>query len=239
MRDETYGGLRVRITGGTDREGGGDGPLVVLMHGFGAPGTDLVTLARVFDVPREVRFAFPEAPIDLAPMQPGGRAWWWIDMMKHQLAQMRGEPIDRSQSVPEGLVEARTSVIAMLGELERALAPSSVVLGGFSQGAMLACDVALRTEIALAGLVLFSGTLIAEQEWSVTASRRRGLPVALSHGQNDGVLPFRAAEQLRDFLTSAGLDVTWTPFRGGHEIPPSALAAAATLVRRVTARGPG
>ena len=57
MREETIAGLQVRFTGGTDRNGGGDGPLVVLMHGFGAPGTDLVPLARVLDVPREVRFA--------------------------------------------------------------------------------------------------------------------------------------------------------------------------------------
>ena len=64
MRDETFGGLRVRLTGGPDRQGGGDGPLVVLMHGFGAPGNDLVPLARVLDVPREVRFAFPEAPLE-------------------------------------------------------------------------------------------------------------------------------------------------------------------------------
>jgi phospholipase/carboxylesterase len=72
MRDETYGGLRVRVTGGRDRRGGGDGPLVVLMHGFGAPGDDLVPLARGLDVPSEVRFAFPEAPLDLGPEADGG-----------------------------------------------------------------------------------------------------------------------------------------------------------------------
>ena len=235
MRDETYGGLRVRLTGGTDREGGGEGPLVVLMHGFGAPGDDLVPLARVLDVPREVRFAFPEAPLDLGPEAQGGRAWWWIDMMKVQLAAMRGEVIDRSQSVPEGLTEARESVIAMLGELGRALAPSQIVIGGFSQGAMLACDVALRTEIPLAGLALLSGTMIAEKQWSETASRRRGLRAVVSHGQNDPILPFVGGERLRDFLTAAGLEVKWVPFRGAHEIPPSALGALATLIRESSA----
>src|SRR5208283_4589186 len=131
--DRTYGGLRVRLTGGIDRQGGGDGPLVVLMHGFGAPGDDLVPLARVLDVPREVRFAFPEAPLDLGPEAMNGRAWWWIDMMKIQVAAMRGETIDRSQDVPEGLAEARASIIAMLAELERALTPARLTIGGFSQ----------------------------------------------------------------------------------------------------------
>ena len=61
---------------------------------------------------------------------------------------MRGESIDRTKEIPDGLAEARASVIAMLDELERELAPSFLVLGGFSQGAMLSCDVALRTERA-------------------------------------------------------------------------------------------
>ena len=103
---------------------------------------------------------------------------------------MRGEVVDRSQSVPEGLAEARASVIGMLGELERALAPSQLVLGGFSQGAMLACDVALRTEIPLAGLALLSGTLIAVPEWAPLAPKRKGTRALVSHGQNDPILPF-------------------------------------------------
>ncbi len=231
MRDKTFGGLRVRLTGGTDRQGGGDGPLVVLMHGFGAPGEDLVPLARVLDVPREVRFAFPEAPLDLGPEAMGGRAWWWIDMMRIQLAAMRGETIDRSGEVPEGLAEARSAVSAMLDDLERTLSTSVLVVGGFSQGAMLACDVALRSDRALAGLAILSGTLISEPEWAPLAPKRRGLPVVVSHGQGDPILPFAGAERLRDFLAGAGLDVKWIPFRGGHEIPPPALQALARLIR--------
>jgi phospholipase/carboxylesterase len=231
MRDKTYGGLRVRLTGGVDRQGGGDGPLVVLLHGFGAPGDDLVPLARVLDVPKEVRFAFPEAPIDMGPEAMGGRAWWWVDMMRIQLAQARGEELDRSSEIPEGIEDARASVIAMLAELDEALRPPILVLGGFSQGAMLACDVALRTDRPLAGLALLSGTLIAKEEWAPLVPKRQGLPVLVSHGMADPILAFGAAERLRDFLSEAGLVVTWVPFRGGHEIPPAALEALGRLVK--------
>ncbi len=98
MRDETYGRLRVRITGGTDREGGGTGRSHVILDArLRRAGDDLVTLARVFDVPREC-VRLPGGAARPHTVQPGGRAWWWIDMMKHQLAQMRGEPIDHDRS---------------------------------------------------------------------------------------------------------------------------------------------
>src|SRR5262245_12603157 len=79
MREGKFGGLKVRITGGSDREGGGRGPLVVLLHGFGAPGDDLVGLWRVLDVPRDIRFAFPEAPHGVPGGLVQGRAWWHLD----------------------------------------------------------------------------------------------------------------------------------------------------------------
>jgi predicted esterase len=158
-------------------------------------------------------------------------------MMKVSLAAMRGETIDRSQDVPEGLVEARVRVIEMLAELRGALGASEVVIGGFSQGAMVACDVALHSDAPLAGLAILSGTLLAEPEWTRLAPKRRGLSVVASHGQSDAVLPFGAAERLRDLLVKAGLDVRWVPFRGAHEIPPSALDALAKLIREVPGAG--
>ena len=81
MRELKLGTLTAHVTGGTDREGGGTGPVVVLLHGYGAPGTDLVPLWRELAVPREVRFVFPEAPLALGN---GGRAWWQLDMARLQ-----------------------------------------------------------------------------------------------------------------------------------------------------------
>src|ERR1700741_2128069 len=99
MRTAQWAGLEVWIVGGSDREGGGDGPVVVLMHGFGAPGDDLAQLWRVMDVPREVRFVFPAAPLAPREFAPfGGRAWWMIDVAALQ----RGAARDRSGETPQG-----------------------------------------------------------------------------------------------------------------------------------------
>jgi phospholipase/carboxylesterase len=202
MRSETFGGLRVRITGGDDREGSGDGPAIVLCHGFGAPGDDLVSLWRVIDAPRGTRFVFPEAPLAM-PAFGGGRAWWMIDLASIERAMARGEARDLSRDVPAGLADARAGLVAMLDDLDRALRPSKLVLGGFSQGAMLSCDVALRTERPIAGLVMLSGTFIAENEWRPLMPQRKGLPAFMSHGREDRMLPFAQAERLRSALTDA------------------------------------
>jgi phospholipase/carboxylesterase len=97
---------------------------------------------------------------------------------------------------------------------------------------MLACDTALHSTRPLAGLVLLSGTLVAESEWTPRLSARRGLPVFQSHGAQDPLLPFFAAERLRDLLSSAELAVEWVPFSGGHEIPFGVLRALSAFLGR-------
>lgn len=240
MRQETFGRLEAHVTGGHDREGGGEGPVVVLMHGFGAPGSDLVGLWRALSVPRDIRFVFPEGPLSLGASMVGeSRAWWMLDMERVQRAQLTGETLDRSEDVPEGLPPARQAVIELLDAVQERLGVRSdqVVLGGFSQGAMLALDVALRDARPLAGLVQLSSTLIARSEWEPRMASRAGLPVLQSHGRRDPLLAFDAAESLRDLLEQAGLEVTWVPFQGAHEIPlPVVDALGRFLARRFDSR---
>lgn len=236
MRVEKLGALRARILGGSDREGGGTGPVVVLMHGFGAPGEDLVPLWRVIPAARDVRWVFPEAPLDLGPMYGAGRAWWHIDMMKLEQALSRGETRAMAEEEPEGLAEARSSVIALLDEVEQRLGVTGdkIVLGGFSQGAMLACDVALRTERPLAGLAMMSSTLLCASEWAPRMAARRGMHALMSHGTLDPLLPFAASEALRDLLVEAGWNVDFVPFRDGHTIPPEVIEHLGALITRTT-----
>ena len=75
----------------------------------------------------------------------------------------------------------------MLDDLDRheGLPPDRVFLGGFSQGAMLACDTVLRSPRAFAGLLILSGSIIAQREWEERWPARKGLPVFQSHGTDD------------------------------------------------------
>jgi phospholipase/carboxylesterase len=256
VRQQKFGGLDVVVSGGTDGQGGGVGPLCVLLHGFGAPGTDLVPLGqllgRSLGAGSSLRFAFPAAPLSLLPGGDDGddgdegggffgfgdsRAWWQIDIERYQRMMMTGRMAEVVNDEPPGLLPARTQLLTTLAELQRELAvpPGRLILGGFSQGSMLSLDVALRSELPLAGLILWSSTFLAQSKWRPAMPSRRGLRVLQSHGRRDPLLPFAVATALRDELIAAGLDVSFHEFGGGHEIPPPILQATLEFLRAVTA----
>ncbi|HEY3252401.1 MAG TPA: hypothetical protein VGJ91_00580 [Polyangiaceae bacterium] len=233
MRQLKLGTLTAHVTGGTDREGGGTGPVVVLLHGYGAPGTDLVPLWRELSVPHEVRFVFPEAPLELGF---GGRAWWPLDMARLQERFSKSTVERLIAEVPPGIDTARAALLELLSVLERdfGAVAEQTVIGGFSQGAMLATDTVLRSSRSFAGLAVLSGTLICHDEWLSLLSTRRGLPVLQSHGRADPVLPFELAERLRDEFVAAGLPVEFIAFNGGHGIPGGVLEGLTRMIRRLT-----
>jgi phospholipase/carboxylesterase len=210
------------------------GLTVILLHGFGAAGDDLVDLARYLEAPPHTRFLFPQAPMKLPGMYGGARAWWMIDVSAFE----RALPVDRAEEVPAGLTEARELVTALIDQLI-AEGCGRIVLGGFSQGAMLSLDTALhldeRAASHLAGLLLMSGTRINGAAWVQRMARVQGLPVLVSHGRADPLLSFVAAQAMRDQLLAAGAVVDWVEFDGGHEIPPSVLSGAGRVLHAAAA----
>ena len=235
MKQEHFGGLRIHVTGGTDGNGGGNGPVIILLHGFGAPGNDLVPLADVLNVPTGTRFVFPEGPLTLSFGPRDARAWWLIDMARMAQDQAAGRPRDLSNEIPKGLAPARDTMLTFLKEVERQFGadPRKTVLGGFSQGAMLTCDAMLHTDRPYAGLVQLSGNLLAQPIWSPLMPKRKGLPVFQSHGVQDEILPYIGASRLRDTLSQSGLAVEWHRFRGGHEIPAPVLQRLGVFLTKV------
>ncbi len=235
MKPQRIADLDCVLAGGDDGDGGGEGPMVVLLHGFGAPGDDLVALAEWIDAPAATRWVVPAAPLAMPPHYGDARAWWMIDIERVERELAGGRPADRAAEVPAGLVEARATVRGLLDALARdhRRRDDRTVLGGFSQGAMLAVDAALHGAQPPRGMILMSGTLIAVAEWRPRGAALTGCRVLQSHGTRDPLLSFAGAEKLRDFLLEAGAEVGFVPFPGGHEIPPPVLELAGELLEEL------
>jgi phospholipase/carboxylesterase len=196
---------------------GGDGPpTLVLLHGYGSNAEDWLQFVGRIDVPGNSRLIFPQAPLR-GPIA-GGRGWWWLNIEGHI---PEGERLaDFSTARPGGIKVASRLVRDLLDDVD-----GPIILGGFSQGAMLSAEIAFQTEQELAGLVLLAGTMVDEAAWVERFPRRRRLPIFIAHGRRDGVLSFAIAERFADRLKAAGLSVTWYPFDGGHSVPDDVVHA--------------
>jgi phospholipase/carboxylesterase len=154
------------------------------------------------------------------------------------MAMATGEFRELRTEAPELLPEMSGRLTQLVDELcERTKLPKSrVIVGGFSQGAMLSTDAALRMPERPAGLIVWSGTLLNEVAWTQAASQGSSLQVVQSHAVDDAILPYSGAVALRDMLTAAGHSVDFLRFRGGHSIPEPAIGAAARLIENVVSR---
>ncbi|HYA43271.1 MAG TPA: dienelactone hydrolase family protein, partial [Syntrophobacteraceae bacterium] len=150
------------------------------------------------------------------------RAWWELDLEAHLRQGKDG--IDLSRDDPEGLKQAAREVLSLLS-IEGNSKKHPFILGGFSQGAMVACQIAFLSNEPLRALVVLSGTPVNEKIWRAEMGRRKGLPVFLSHGNRDAILPFDLAERLKAEMIAAGMSVTFVPFEGSHEIPAEVVIA--------------
>ena len=191
---------------------------VLCLHGYGADMRDLAPLAPEIPIERPVRWIFPNAPEIL---DWGGRAWFPIDVAAFEEAQRTGRPRDLSGGEPAGMAEARGSLQELIRELG---APwESLVLMGFSQGAMMAVDLALRAPQGPAGGAILSGTLVDRRSVAALAPDREGLAFFQSHGSMDPILGFQEALKLEAVLKDAGWKGALRRFEGGHGIPPELL----------------
>lgn len=184
---------------------------LILLHGFGASCEDLASLANMIRVPN-LRIIFPNGPFSVAVgPQMEGRAWFPISVRDLE----SGVIFD--SIVPPGIKKSREAVIEMISRL--GIDFSQIAIGGFSQGAMLATDIALQIHEQVAGLVILSGTLVSKDIWTQKLTQHQGLSFFQSHGENDPVLPAIAAKNLHQLLVSGGAKGHLHLFRGGHEIP--------------------
>jgi phospholipase/carboxylesterase len=191
---------------------------VVLLHGYGSDGHDLISLAPQWQalLPGAL-FVSPHAP---EPLGMGGFQWFAIDFAGDRLA-----------SRQTGVIAARAVLVEFLADLwaQTGIKPERTLLAGFSQGAMMALHVGMSLPAGqqLMGVIGFSGAFVPPEGFGGEGMARP--PVCLVHGDMDEVVePGLSADAAR-VLEGAGIAVAL------HGIAPDGLAFASAFIARVSA----
>jgi phospholipase/carboxylesterase len=216
----------------TIARGGKGPPTIVMLHGYCSSERDWLPFTKSIQLPPGTRFLFPRGP-ELARRTDGGptgRAWWHLDLASNMRDGVLGA--DLSAEKPAGIDRAALAVRALLAR-QGNRPEQPFLLGGFSQGAMVAAQVAFGSDEPLRALVLLSGTLVDEASWKPSYARRKGLHVFIAHGRTDPTLSFEVAERMHSEMAAAGMQVTWFPFDGGHETPAEVVVALNDFLARL------
>lgn len=195
--------------------------LMVLLHGLGADGSDLITLAPLFcEMVPGLKVVAPNAP-EPCDMAPFGRQWFSL--------------LDRdSMAMYEGLCRVAPDVNAHLDQQLAALGldDDRLILGGFSQGAMTALHVGLRRRRSPAAIIAFSGALVGRNRLSDEMTCHP--PVLIVHGEEDDIVPCTEAHSAERTLLADGIDVMAHVLPGlGHGIDQRGLALAQKFLQRI------
>lgn len=186
--------------------------MVVMMHGRGADMNDLADLAPMLDPAHGARFVFPNAP-RAWEMQPGmSFGWTWFD----------GWPPEQ-----KSVAASREVLLQFIDEITQKYPTTSLVISGFSQGAMMALDVGIRR--ATAGIIAMSGGLY-EIDLPETLNKA---PVLIAHGSVDDVVPVSYARRARMLLEERGFDVEYHEYPMGHQVMMEEAQAVKAFLERV------
>jgi len=196
--------------------------IVVLLHGYGSDGRDLIALGQLWqrDFP-DTLFVAPDAH-QACDLSPAGYQWFAIDMEG-----------DRDFARMAGSETARPIITGFLDALwaQTGLGPHDTILAGFSQGAMMALDVGLRLKTPLKGIIAFSGLLIAPDTLIPEIASKP--PVLLVHGDMDEVVPVMGSEAALPVLLDNGFDAQLHLSPGApHTIAQDGLEAATAFLKK-------
>lgn len=182
---------------------------VVWLHGLGADGHDFEAIVPELDLPASqgVRFVLPHAPRRPVAINGGYVMRAWYDVLHPDLG----------LSVDEAGIRASERAVAALVERELAagVTPERTFLAGFSQGGVIALEVAARFPMRLGGAIALS-TYVALPE--TLPADARGLPIFMAHGAQDPLIPLSQARKGREILRNKGYEVEWHEYSMQHSV---------------------
>ena len=205
--------------------------LVILLHGYGSDGADLISLAPAFaDILPHAHFIAPNAPFN-CEMSPFG--YQWFSLMQYDPGSFEMPSFD-----PKDMWKKANDAAPILNhfiesQLERfKLKDCQLALVGFSQGTMMALHVSLRRALPCAGVLGYSGALLDANPSPKNILSRP--PVCLIHGVVDPVVPFMAMEHAKRGLESVDIPLeTHARPMLAHGIDPQGIEIGKTFLQKI------
>ena len=199
-----------------------EAPLIVFCHGYGASADNLTFFPSMCKCGSLCpTWVFPHGIEKLAYELGGGRAWFPLDVKLFEYlisSQEVSSDTDRlyQQLLDVDFEKPRQALEGLIHELGRDR--SEVIIGGFSQGAMMTTHLMLSSRLPYRGALICSGAAVPNQGWEEKTLLCGKTPYIQSHGYDDPILPYFLGERLHKILASS-LTGECVSFHGGHEIP--------------------
>lgn len=193
--------------------------LVILCHGYGADGNDLIGLGSQWQtLLPDAAFVSPHAP-ERCGMSPMGYQWFPLTRL---------DPNEYWTGVRQAAPVLNAFIDQELARL--GLDDSALALVGFSQGTMMSLHAGLRRAIAPAAILGYSGALAGPEHLADEINVKP--PVMLIHGDMDEVIPVAALDLASNALAEAGVGVQWHVSQGiGHGIDGAGLSLGGEFLR--------
>ena len=200
--------------------GGSPKQIVLLLHGYGSNGADLISLAPHWqrDLP-DALFLAPNAPRRLGSMSAAYQ-WWPLTAFT-------------PAALASGAASAAPAIDAFIDRKldQYGLTDASLAIVGFSQGTMMALHVGLRRTHRVAAIVGYSGMLTGVHALSQLSITKP--PVLLVHGSADPIIPVAALHTAQSALKNLHIDVTAHVSNGvGHTVDPVGLRMGGDFVAK-------
>jgi phospholipase/carboxylesterase len=193
----------------------GDNPThaIIWLHGLGADGHDFVPIVDELDLPskKRIRFIFPHAPERPVTINGGYVMRAWYDIYHADFNHRQDE---------SGIRESQQAIDALIiREQQRGIPTQHIFLAGFSQGGAMALQTGLRQAQPLSGIIALSCYLPLVETLATEASpSNASIPILMTHGINDPVIPIAYAIASKDELLAAHYQVDWHQYLMAHTV---------------------
>lgn len=183
---------------------------VIWMHGLGADGNDFAPVVEILNLP-QIRFILPHAPYRKVTANNGYEMRAWYDIYAFTPGSREDE---------DGIRESQTYIESLIArEISRGIAPSKIVLAGFSQGGAIALHTALRQNQELAGVLALSTYLPLKPLLAAEKTvANQNTSIFMAHGTYDEVISLATCQVSFEVLQSQHYNIKWHEYPMAHSV---------------------